>query len=366
MNRKDLTDAIAEAKTIKATAIENAKIALSETISPKLQSMLATKLEEMENEGDEIEEGKEAKEESQTQTEDKSQQNESTEENEDLDEVLAELEKEMGNEAPLSEEEEGEEAETEEGEGEEGEEGSEEGEEINLEDMTDDDLKVFISDVIEDMVTAGELEAGDNFEDGEDEGEEGEIDFNIGDETEGEEGEELTLENEIEESGEDESLLAKIEALIKKTPEFSKKVMKKLEDLGADAGAAMRNESEPSLEEYNELLEENKSTNLLNAKLLYVNKLLKSTRLSEAQTEKILVAFDKATTVKEAKLVFETIEDNFKSSKRRKPHSRNPVIKEGLVAGASRGTSNRTIKKPILESNELVEKFQKLAGIKKQ
>ena len=40
-----------------------------------------------------------------------------------------------------------------------------EAEEIDLDDMTDDDLKKFIEDVIEDMVAAGEIEAGDNFED---------------------------------------------------------------------------------------------------------------------------------------------------------------------------------------------------------
>ena len=37
-------------------------------------------------------------------------------------------------------------------------------EEIDLEDMTDDDLKKFIEDVISDMVAAGELEAGEEFE----------------------------------------------------------------------------------------------------------------------------------------------------------------------------------------------------------
>ena len=43
-------------------------------------------------------------------------------------------------------------------------EGEDEAEEIDLEDMTDEDLKVFIEDVISDMVGSGELEAGDNFE----------------------------------------------------------------------------------------------------------------------------------------------------------------------------------------------------------
>ena len=48
--------------------------------------------------------------------------------------------------------------------------------------------------------------------------------------------------------------------------------------------------------------------NLLNAKLLYTNKIFKSKNLSESQKVKVLEAFDKASTVKEAKLVFETVD----------------------------------------------------------
>jgi len=47
-NREMLKEAIAEARTVKETAIANAKLALEETITPKLKSMLAKRLEEME------------------------------------------------------------------------------------------------------------------------------------------------------------------------------------------------------------------------------------------------------------------------------------------------------------------------------
>jgi hypothetical protein len=52
----------------------------------------------------------------------------------------------------------------------------EEDDEIDLEDMTEDELKDLIEDVIEDMVRAGELEAGEKFED---EDEEEDIDIDI-------------------------------------------------------------------------------------------------------------------------------------------------------------------------------------------
>jgi len=56
-------------------------------------------------------------------------------------------------------------------------EGEEEEDEIDLEDMTEEELKDLIEDVIEDMVRAGELEAGEEFEADEDEGEEEEMRF---------------------------------------------------------------------------------------------------------------------------------------------------------------------------------------------
>ena len=56
-NSKLLKEAIADAKAVKETAIANAKIALEEAFTPKLQSILSKKLQsEMEEEEDEMEE----------------------------------------------------------------------------------------------------------------------------------------------------------------------------------------------------------------------------------------------------------------------------------------------------------------------
>jgi len=55
MNSKLLKEAIADAKAVRETALANAKIALEEAFTPKLQSMLSKKLQE-ELEGDESEE----------------------------------------------------------------------------------------------------------------------------------------------------------------------------------------------------------------------------------------------------------------------------------------------------------------------
>jgi hypothetical protein len=96
--------------------------------------------------------------------------------------------------------------------------------------------------------------------------------------------------------------------------------------------------------------------NLLNGKLLYTNKIFKAKNLTESQKVKVLGAFDKAGTIKETKLVFETLSEGLKEKK-------TPMIKESLGA-ASRVSTNTNNKKPIIETNPMVARFQKLAGLK--
>ena len=143
-NREMLKEAIAEAKAVKEMAIANAKVALEEAFTPQLQSMLSAKLQEMEEEDEDVEDMDEAlgtlnDPDSPTAHGNIAEEEEMDEEL-DLDEILS----------SLNEEEEESEEESEE----------EEGEPLDLEDMTDDDLKSFIEDVIADMVKSGELEAG--------------------------------------------------------------------------------------------------------------------------------------------------------------------------------------------------------------
>jgi hypothetical protein len=98
--------------------------------------------------------------------------------------------------------------------------------------------------------------------------------------------------------------------------------------------------------------------NLLNAKLLYTNKIFKSKNLTETQKVKVLEAFDKASNVKETKLVFETVNTGFKSNA--KKHVNENL---GRASRSMSAPSISTNKKPIVESNEMVMRFQKLAGI---
>jgi predicted RNase H-like nuclease (RuvC/YqgF family) len=62
--------------------------------------------------------------------------------------------------------------------------------------------------------------------------------------------------------------------------------------------------------------EELQEVNLLNAKLLYVNKIWKGKSLSESQKVKVLNAFDRATTVKEAENIFKTLNESLVAPKK--------------------------------------------------
>jgi hypothetical protein len=110
-----------------------------------------------------------------------------------------------------------------------------------------------------------------------------------------------------------------------------------------------------AIDEINELKKELNEVNLLNAKLLYTNKVFKSKNLSEDKKVKVLKAFDKASTVKEAKVIFETLNEGLVSK---------PQANVRPKGSASRATGAITeAKKPIIESNDVYNRMRKLAGL---
>ena len=392
MAKRDiLKEAIADAKAIKEVAIENAKAALEESFTPHLKSMLAAKIQEMDEDDDKMEEMLDMDTNMREPADDEyapardtvdrtMMETEDMDEEIDLDEILAELEGETLNEESEAERADVDKYEYEEGK-EEGEEEMDDAESVDIEDMTDDDLKTFIEDVIADMVSSGELEAGDNFEE-EDEDTDVEI---VDDETE-------EVEVDSEEVGIDEVMtsradqgaaagvaeLVKMVGKLKDVPaELKDKFQKWVDTLEKDPKhkyksgkyATVTKESEEiaenkklrrELKEAYATVKTQKSTlnevRLLNAKLLYTNKIFKAKSLTENEKVKVLSSFDKATTIKESKLIFETLSEGLKSK-------RTP-IKESL-GRASKSTGNfKSNKKPIIATDPMVSRFQKLAGLK--
>ena len=396
-NRDLLKEAIADAKTIKETAIANAKVALEEAFAPQLRSMLSAKLEEMEKE--DMDEGydekmdeaqiEEAKEEEVTEAKEEIDEAEDMDENLDLDEILAELEEgedkedvkeaeemdeakdEMDEAKEMDEAEEIKEEEDEDVDAEEEMEGEDEDEEIDLEEMSEDDLKSFIEDVIADMVESGELEAGEEFE-AEGEEAEGEEEIDIEDETEEiMEGEEK---EEIDEADAVTGLTDTMGALAMAAPALAailglgvaavkdklEKGGKEAKDLVSQANAKAKSmeegEDKDIMDEVNALRAELHEVNLLNAKLLYSNKIFRAKNLKEAQKVKVLEAFDKASNVSEVKLVFETLTEEVKETK--------TVVKENLGSASKAVGMIVENKAPIVDINPQVARWQKLAGIK--
>jgi hypothetical protein len=420
-NRDLLKEAIADAKALKETAIANAKAALEEAFEPRLKSMLSTKLEEMELEeekDDEVKEmahGNKAKKEKEdsmeeghsgsgpkTQVTDRSEDYKMIEED-DLDEILAELEEEMKDEKdmkkegaygkmdedpvdeamhgkdrmeedPMDEAYHGKDRMEEDPEKMEEDSVYEQEEDememddmdmdIDLEDMSEDDLKSFIEDVIADMVEAGELEPGDEFEADKD----GEEEIDIEDEKE-----EIMEAKEVQA----ERMDMDVDRVMDKLKRMSSDAMMKLlgvssvgelmAALGSAAGAAksmeetkdkgMMEEDPDMMEEVNALRAELHEVNLLNAKLLYTNKIFRAKNLKEAQKVKVLEAFDKAETVKEVKLVFETMNDNLANVKKQ-------VVKENLGrASKAAGVAPQT-KSNIVDVDPQFARMQKLAGLR--
>ena len=356
-NRDLLKEAIADAKAVKETAIANAKLALEEAFTPHLKSMLSAKLEEMDKE--DVDEGydEDVKEEMDSKDDMKEEYDDMYEAKEELDEInldelLAELE--LDEDARTKAEEEGyldgmekEKKDLKEDESTDAEEDYEDGmkdekedmeddmddEEIDLEDMSEDDLKGFIEDVIKDLVADGTIEAGN----------------------EAMEDEEDVVDMDDMESVEDvEDVDVEIEL-----DEMTKKEKAEGDDRKKDDRIEAETEKmrfKEALDEIHALKVELNEVNLLNAKLLYTNKVFKSKNLSEDKKVKVLKAFDKASTVKEAKVIFETLNEGLVSKTE-------AIVRPRGIASKATGTITEAKKQPIIESNDVYNRMRKLAGL---
>ena len=419
-NRDLLADAIADAKAVKEVAIANAKAALEEAFTPHLKDMLAQKINEMEDidedlelaevdkekkmdEEKEVEEGYGKKD--VDEAKDELDEAEGVEEELDLEEILAELELEeeeleeaSGNIDPGAEPksflkkkpdyaqlEEGEEVEegkeeVDEGydkvdEAEEEVEAEEAEEEINLEDMSEDDLKSMIEDVIEDMIEDGELVPGPNADESEeeedadkDDGTEGDADVDIEvDDIDLQEGKEEV--KEVDLSGSVQALpdVAAIISFLAGAIGVPAAVLASmslgdLKDMlkGAMGKKMEEGEKEAMEETIQTLRSDLNEVNLLNSKLLYTNKIFRNKNLTENQKIKVLKAFDKAETVKQAKTIYETLNENL-VAKTKKSNIRESLGAASKPAGVA---PKRTITENVIQEDAMVNRFKQLAGIK--
>lgn len=99
--------------------------------------------------------------------------------------------------------------------------------------------------------------------------------------------------------------------------------------------------------------------NLLNAKLLYTNKLFRNFELSENQKMTVIENFDRAGNTREVKLVFSTLAESFQL-----PVKKKKIVKESFASKASGTTAPTEKTKQIInEGNQLANRWKKLAGL---
>ena len=118
-------------------------------------------------------------------------------------------------------------------------------------------------------------------------------------------------------------------------------------------------EKESELQAAYEVIRSLKNTinevNILNAKLLFSNKLFRNHNLSEAQKVKVINNFDRARTVREIKLVYSTLAESLNGTRPKKS------ITEGLASKTVASTKPKNTQ--IVESNQFADRMKKLAGL---
>jgi len=343
-----LKEAIADAKTVRETAIANAKMALEEAFTPHLKSMLSAKLAEDDMEDDEDEkenpfDGEETygdEDEMRHDNDEMRHDNEEEMEPEMDDEDEPEMEEEGVIEingvkyAPVMSEEDDE--------MEDEEEGMREAQELDLE------------SVIKELET--EIKEADEDED------EDKVDEAKDDEDEKVD-EDIVTEEDEEDEDKDKTDEQSTSSGIGKGTGVKMASPSDEEDPGKGKDKPhSKNESvelKAELKEYKEavtfLREKLHEVNILNAKLLYTNRLFKEFVLSNDQKMKIVETFDRAQTAREIKLVYSTLAESFKGGSVKKTR-----VQES--ASVKTGTTKPT-KKIITEESEVANRFKKLAGI---
>ena len=365
-NSNLLKEAIADAKAVRETAIANAKIALEEAFTPRLQSILSQKLQaEMEGEEEDadLEENEvnvtEAEDDSEEAVEETVTEEEESEEGEEVsegeynaegeEEITAESEEEEISEEEGEDEEAGEEVEAEE----------EDEDELDLEaiirelegeleEELDDEEEGEVEDIANDVVDGHEEEMHDEESSEEEPSEEDaeEVSEEEGEESE-EESDEIDLDEILREMGygDDEEEV---------NEEESEEEDSELEEVKAELGEAIS-----TIKELKKTINE---VNLLNAKLLYTNKLFRSYDLTNEQKMKVVETLDRTGNVREVKLVFSTLAESLKISGTSKKQKQTAKLTESFASKPVASTAPS--KEVIVESNTLADRFKQLANIK--
>jgi len=333
---KLLKEAIADAKAVRETALANAKLALEEAFTPRLQSMLSAKLSEEEGEEDYIEEDEmeapveEPVAESEDGMDGESETLDTLKEEGEEDYIEEDEEEMMDEPAP---EPEPEEVPVEEEEGE---------DDLELEAIIRE-----LEDELEEQSDSTDIGTGDNKMDAAD----------ASDEEDPGQGTLVVSENEGEEEVTEDEEEVSIEEIIKalREDEGEEEEVTESED-GTEGESTVAADLDEAYNVIKFLKGKINEVNLLNAKLLFSNKLFRNFAMNESQKMKVIENFDRASTIREVKLVYSTLAESLKVNKTKR------IVKE---SSASRPTRSTAPKRILSEGNQLATRWQKLAGLNK-
>ena len=369
---KLLKEAIADAKAVRETALANAKLQLEEAFTPRLKSILSQKLraeaEDMEADdemGGEEEEEKVEEELSSSNIGGGAQPTLDSAEAED-ELGAADVTKTSGKPEDEVEDYDFAKSITEEEDEDSVEDAAEDAAEYNEEeDMEGDSMEAPSEDDLDLEAIIRELEDELGADDAaEDEGEyqsEAADDVDVDmhpDQPEAaiaeEEGED---EGSAEDAAEDEQEL-NIEAIIK---ELEDEEAAEEEEKAAVAEAkSLKSELAEAISVIKTLKSTINEINLLNAKLLYSNKLFRGYNLTNEQKSKVIDSFDRTGTIREVKLVYSTIAESMKMGGSIKKVESVKRITEG----ASKPQKSTGVEKQIISENSAYsDRFKQLAGL---
>ena len=378
-----LKEAIADAKAVRETALENAKIALEEAFTPRLQSMLSKKIQseiDVDEQDDEYEDEEEEEEpvddmgdvEGYTYGEDDEDPTDDYSDEEPVDDMGDEENPEVDMEgvieingvkyAPIVSEDD-----------------EEEEDEIPVDDMGESD----------DLDLEAVLRELEGEEEDEDEAEEPVDEQKDAEEDDDDEDEEEKVDEEVDQSSgigssdnkkgatdKSSAIGSKGKAKHESVEETEEEVIAESdEDIDLEEVIKALSEEEDEEEAINEVakikadLDEHRNVikylrsklnevNLLNAKLLFTNKLFRSFGLTNDQKMKVVENFDRAHNLREVKLVYSTLAESFGTKKTK------TEIKEHKGSASKAVASTKSKKQEVIaEGSELRERFKKLAGI---
>jgi hypothetical protein len=382
-NSKLLKEAIADAKAVKDTALANAKLALEEAFTPRLQSMLTQKLRaeaEMESDEEQVDEEldstgigsststpslyantefeagstKTTSKNAGSQVGDYNKVADINEEDEmdyesDTETEIAELRARL---AEL------------------------EGDDMDMGDMEDDDMDMDEMDDMEmddmDMDEMDDMDMGDEEEydtTGDEDTEDDmdlesiikELEAQLGDDEDSEDDMDMDEMDGSDEYGADDAGDDEIDL---------EEILREMES-DMNGGDDMEygdteSEKDAELEEAYKTIKSLQGTinevNLLNAKLLFANKLFRAHNMTNEQKVKVIETMDRTKSVREVKLVFSTLAENFKYATTTNKSTKKS-ISEGIASKTIKSTAPKVAKQLIAESTNVSDRFKKLAGI---